>query len=295
MTARPLFLGVDGGGTGCRARIEQADGKVLGQGLSGPATTRLGIDAAWSSIMAACDAAIAEAGLTDAAIATVHAGVGLAGIGRKGALDALRAMPHPFAAITFTGDGLAACLGAHAGADGAIVIAGTGSIGIGRVAGADLRVGGYGFPISDEGSGADIGLQAVRLALRAHDGRLAPSALLGEVMRRFGDDPAEMVAWMDRATATDYATLAPMVIRHADQGDPAGRRILQAAAEQIDGLVRALFDQGAPRVTILGGLATALEPWLAPDLRRKLKPADGDAVSGAILLARGAVAAVRMA
>jgi len=61
---------------------------------------------------------------------------------------------------------------------------------------------------------------------------------------------------------------------------------VQSAAEQIDTLVRTLFDKGAPRVTLLGGLASPLEPWLAPDVRRRLKPADGDAVSGAIILAR---------
>ncbi|WP_368856164.1 BadF/BadG/BcrA/BcrD ATPase family protein, partial [Klebsiella pneumoniae] len=89
--------------------------------------------------------------------------------------------PHPFASIAFTSDGVAACLGAHSGADGAIVIAGTGSIGLGFAEGRDLRVGGYGFPISDEGSGADLGLKAVQLALRAFDGRHEQSALLGEV------------------------------------------------------------------------------------------------------------------
>jgi glucosamine kinase len=58
------------------------------------------------------------------------------------------------------------------------------------------------------------------------------------------------------------------------------------AAEAVDTLVRALFEQGAPRVTLLGGLSGPIEPWLAPDVRRRLKPADGDAVSGAIILAR---------
>jgi glucosamine kinase len=105
-------------------------------------------------------------------------------------------------------------------------------------------------------------------------------------MQRFQNEPAEAVAWMDRATATDYATFAPLVLRHANQGDAAGRRIVQSAAEHIDGLVRALFDQGAPRVTLLGGLSSAIEPWLSPDVRHRLKPADGDAVSGAIILAR---------
>lgn len=290
MTGSALRLGVDGGGTGCRARVETAEGEVLGQGLAGPATTRLGIEQAWASVRTAMEAAIAEAELRPEDIAGIAAGVGLAGVGRKGALEALRALPHPFASIVFISDGLAACLGAHGGRDGAIVIAGTGSIGIGRVAGRDLRVGGYGFPISDEGSGADLGLQAVRLALRARDGRIEPTALLREVMARFKDDPAEAVAWMDRATATDYAAFAPLVMRHADQGDAAGRRIVQDAAGQIDALVRALFDQGAPRVALLGGLSSAIEPWLSPDVRRRLKPAEGDAVSGAIIAAAGAPA-----
>ena len=284
--AARYFLGVDGGGTGCRARIEDEAGTVLGQGLSGPATTRLGIDEAWASIARAYSAAIEEAGFCAVEIAQIQAGIGLAGIGRKGALEALRAIAHPFASIDFVSDGVGACLGAHSGLDGAIVIAGTGSIGIGFVEGRDLRVGGYGFPISDEGSGADLGLKVVQLALRAHDGRHERTALLAEVMQRFQSDPMEAVAWMDRATATDYAALAPMVMRHADQGDPVGRRIVQSAAEQIDTFVRVLFEQGAPRVTLLGGLASPLEPWLSPDVRRRLKPADGDAVSGAIILAR---------
>ncbi|MBZ9869557.1 N-acetylglucosamine kinase [Mesorhizobium sp. BR1-1-9] len=280
------FLGVDGGGTGCRARIEDAEGIVLGQGLSGPASMRLGIDAAWASVAKAFGAAIEEAGFGAAETTRIHAGIGLAGIGRKGALEALRAIAHPFASIDFVSDGVGACLGAHSGQDGAIVIAGTGSIGLGFVEGRDLRAGGYGFPISDEGSGADLGLKAVQLALRAHDGRHERTALLAEVMQRFENDPMQAVAWMDRASATDYAALAPMVMRHADQGDPAGRRIVQKAAAQIDTLVRVLFEKGAPRVTLLGGLASPLEPWLAPDVRRRLKPADGDAVSGAIILAR---------
>ncbi|MQB44727.1 N-acetylglucosamine kinase [Rhizobium sp. ICMP 5592] len=283
------FLGIDGGGTGCRARIEGADGSVLGQGLSGPATTRLGIEEAWASIARAFGAAIEEAGLGPDEIARVHAGVGLAGIGRKGALEALRAIKHPFASIDFISDGEGACLGAHSGRDGAIVIAGTGSIGLGFTEGRRLRVGGYGFPISDEGSGAYLGLKAVQLALRAHDGRYEKTALLAEIMQRFQQDPMEAVAWMDRASATDYAALAPMVMRHADQGDAAGRRIVQSAAEHIDTLIRTLFDKGAPRVSLLGGLSSPLEPWLAPDVRRRLKPIDGDAVSGAIILARKAV------
>ncbi len=108
--------------------------------MAGPATTRLGIEAAFASVMTAARAAMTEAGLVEGD-AVIQAGIGLAGVGRLGALEALMAQPNPFVTMAFVSDGLAACLGAHLGADGAIVIAGTGSIGLGRVAGRELRVG----------------------------------------------------------------------------------------------------------------------------------------------------------
>lgn len=280
-----LFLGVDGGGTGCRARLEDAEGNVLGAGVAGPATTRLGFDKAMESVETACRAALAEAGLSFETAGHVRCGIGLAGMGRKGAREAMEARPHPYASVAFETDGYVACIGAHSGADGGIVIVGTGSFGLARVGGRKIGVGGYGFPISDEGSGADLGLRAIRLAMRASDGRIDRTALLNDVLARFHEDPAEAVAWMDKATATDYATFAPLVMRHADNGDPVGRRIVQGAADEVDGLVRALVEQGAPRVALIGGLSSAMEPWLAPDVRRRLKPSDGDAVSGAIRMA----------
>ncbi|WP_137134084.1 N-acetylglucosamine kinase [Rhizobium sp. FKY42] len=281
-----LFLGVDGGGTGCRARLVDEAGNILGQGLSGPATTRLGVGNAWASVMRAWTGAAEEAGLNPESANNVTAGIGIAGLTRAGSREELEALPHPFGGICFTSDGAAACLGAHSGHDGGIVIAGTGSIGLAIVGGQELRAGGYGFPISDEGSGADLGLKAIQLSLRAFDGRREKTALLNEVLNRFDHTPAKIVGWMDKATATDYATFAPLVLRHADQGDAAGRQIVQSGAEQIDALVRRLLDYGAPLVTLLGGLSGPLEPWLSPDVRRRLKPADGDAVAGSIILAR---------
>ncbi|MBP2550966.1 glucosamine kinase [Neorhizobium galegae] len=284
--SRPLFVGVDGGGTGCRARIVDASGNILGQGLSGPATTRMGVDNAWASVLRAWQGAAEEAGLDPSDAPQVHAGVGIAGLSRAGSLEQLQILAHPFASVRFISDGAAACLGAHSGRDGAIVIAGTGSIGLAFIGGEEKRAGGYGFPISDEGSGADLGLTSIRLALRAFDGRRERTPLLSEVMARFDGEPARLIGWMDKATATDYATFAPLVLRHADQGDPAARQIVQAGAAHIDALVRRMVDYGAPLVTLLGGLAGPLEPWLSPDVRRRLKPPDGDAVSGAIILAQ---------
>lgn len=284
-TEVPLFLAVDGGGTGCRARIETGDGRVLGRGLAGPAATRFGIDATWAAISLAAANALAEAGIADARSVPIRAGIGVAGLSRSGALAALEAMPHDFRSIAFASDGVIACLGAHNGGDGGIVIVGTGSCGIARIGNRSIKVGGYGFPISDEGSGAYLGLRALRLAMLCHDGRAERTALLGELLDHFAGDPARVVEWMDGATATDYARFAPMVVRHVDDGDPAARRIMQDAAAKIDGICRALIEHGAPRLSLLGGLGSVMETWLAPDLRRRLAPPRGDALDGAAILA----------
>jgi glucosamine kinase len=285
----PLFVGVDGGGTGCRARLEDANGRLLGTGIAGPAALRMGVDNALAQVEKACRAALEETGLGSNAMSSVHAAVGLAGMGRKGALEELLLRPHPFRSVVYTHDATIACIGAHGARDGGIVIVGTGSVAFAIIDGREVRIGGYGFPISDEGSGADLGLHAIRLALRAHDERAVGTTFTQEVMMRFHNDPFEVVAWMDHATATDYATFAPLVIRHADAGDPVGRRILRDAAEQIDDLVRRLSESGVSRIALLGGLASSMQPWLAPDVQRRLVPVEGDAVDGALKLARRAV------
>jgi len=280
-----LFMAVDGGGTGCRARLETADGKVIGGGLAGPAATRFGVNASWDAISTAFSNALGEAGIGRSDARHIHAGIGVAGLSRQGAREALEAMEHPFASAHFATDGEIACLGAHGGRDGAIVIVGTGSCGLARLSGQLIKIGGYGFPISDEGSGAYLGLRVVRAAMMAHDGRMAMTALLGEIMDRFGDDPGNAVQWMDQATATDYAAFAPIVVRHADDGDPTARRIMQDAAAAIETIGRTLFERGAERLSLIGGLASVIESWLAPDLRRRLSPQLGDSLDGAAILA----------
>ena len=286
VTTGALYLGVDGGGSGCRARIEDEYGAVLGEGGSGPATTRLGIGKAWHSVMRACAVAAEQAGLKREDFALMHAGIGLAGFGRAGADASLKEIMHPFASVRFISDGLAACLGAHGGADGAVVVAGTGSIGVGLIGRREIRFGGYGFPISDEGSGADIGLRAIKLALRAADQRGETSPLLEEVLGCFGHDPCQAVAWSEQATATDYATFAPLVLRHAAEGDPIGRRIVERAADEIGDLLDMFLRRGIDKLSLVGGLSGAIAAWLTSDLRDRLKLPDGDGVAGALLVAR---------
>jgi glucosamine kinase len=285
MTKEALFLGVDGGGTHCRARLETADGRVLGAGVSGPASMRFGFDKVRASILEAVRQCLAEAKLSEDALKRTYAGIGVAGTGIIGAREALESWQHPFAAAWFEGDAYLAFLGAFGGAPGGVVVAGTGSIGIAYLE-KTVRVGGYGFPVSDEGSGAHIGVNAVRHALRTLDGRAEPTAFSHEVLERFANDSAAVTEWMRHAMPADYASLAPLVVRHAAKGDAPARRILEAAGAQIADLVEGLFKRGAPRVALVGGLAAPLLEYMPADVAARLTALQADAMAGGILLAK---------
>ncbi|PHS28806.1 MAG: N-acetylglucosamine kinase [Robiginitomaculum sp.] len=280
------FLGIDAGGSTCRARLTDKGGTVIGQGKAGPANARIGTDEVFAAIEEAYHQAITEAGLNPADRARIRAGMGIAGINRIGAKEMLLAKGFPFASVIINTDGYIANIGAHGGEDGGIVIIGTGSIALGHVKGKDFKVGGYGFPISDEGSGAYIGLQAVRKTLRAADGRIEHSDLTRDLFRRFEDQTDLVVGWMDRATATDYATLAPLVTQAAKDGDHHGRVITQHAAHHIEMMIRALYKAGIHRCALLGGLSDLITPWLSPDVRAMLVEPKGDALDGALQMAR---------
>lgn len=281
-----FYLGIDAGGTQTRARLVRDTGEVLGVGEAGSANMRIGIDQALEQIEIAYRGATDAAGLTSDDLPRIRAGLGIAGLNRRGALEALQQTAFPFASTAFASDAAIACIGAHSGEDGAIVILGTGSIGFARVRGEAIIVGGYGFPISDEGSGADLGMRAIRRSLWARDKRIAHTPMTQEILGWFGGSAGEIVAWASEATATDYARFAPAVMDHAERGDAVAEPIVQDAALSIDRLIRALLERGAPHCCLMGGLSERMSEWLAAGLRKRLRDPLGDALDGAILLAR---------
>jgi glucosamine kinase len=279
------FLGIDAGGSNCRARLVDAAGAIVGQGKSGTANARIGIDALYETLLETADQAIAEAGLTTAQRATIRACMGIAGITRPGVREGLAELDFGFASVAYSTDALIANLGAHAGQDGAILIIGTGSAAQVRLNGADFTIGGYGFPISDEGSGAALGLSAMRHALRALDGRTRKTPLSAAVTERFGHDTAQAIAWMDHASPRDYGTFAPLVMDYAEADDAIARSIVEHAAGHIERFIETIFERGALRCTLVGGLAPRISPWLRWRTVEKLSPPLGDSLDGALRLA----------
>lgn len=289
MSDERLLVGIDGGGTKCRARIADMDGNILGEGQGGPANTRLGLDVAFGSIIAATDIALASAGLSLDRKRNIHAGLGLAGLSLKRERDIVAAYEHPFASMTVESDAYIACLGAHGWTNGAILILGTGSCGCAIIDGEERTVGGWGFEISDHASGAHIGYQAVRASLLAFEGVIPMSELSREIMEHLGNTPEMAVPWAEEATPGMYGAFAPLVSSLAVEGDPLAEKIMHDTGEDAAMLLRAMEAKGAGCVALIGGVASIIDPWLPEDVKHLLVKPNGDALDGALLLARRAV------
>lgn len=286
MTDR-LFLGIDGGGTTSRARLTDAAGKRLGEGMSGSSNLNLGIPPAADAILTATRAALADAGLPETALAQIIAGFGLAGANVDSLHTALLEHPFPFAGVALASDAVTACLGAHGGTAGAILVIGTGSQGqLLAEDGTETALGGWGFELSDGGSGARLGQQAIRTAILAYDGLAASSPFTDAVLGRFGGTPARAAVWGKTATPRDYGAFVPLLLDHATVGDPVAAALLADGAAEVAGLLYRLVALGAERIALMGGLARVYPPLLPDDLAERLVRPQGDALAGALILAR---------
>ncbi len=281
-----LFLGIDGGGTTTRARLTDAAGRILGEGFAGSSNLNMGAAPAHASILAATRGALQDAGLPDSRISDIWVGFGLAGANVPERAAAFLAIPMPFTQMALASDAVTACLGAHDGEDGAILILGTGSQGLALINGEMHTVGGWGFELSDDGSGAILGRSAIRAAIRSLDGLAPASNLTRAVMARFPGGAAEAAVWGKSATPADYGAFAPLVVEHFASGDPIAVELMRRSSNRVDRLLKRLADLGAQRISLMGGLAQVHAPLIAHDLQHLIVPPKGDAMDGALSLIR---------
>jgi glucosamine kinase len=287
-----LLLGVDGGGTRCRARLCAADGTQLGEAVTGPANIRLGLEQSLNAVLQAVRQCLLQAALPPKDLTRITACLALAGASEPSELASAQARKYPFGHVIITTDAHAACVGAHHGKPGGVIVVGTGTIGWAELGGRTCRVGGWGLPVSDEGSGAWIGLEALRRVLWAHDGRIPWTNLLRAIFDRFERNPHAIVRFSSGASPGDFGAFAPLVVEHAKGNDPIGVELMRAAGGHVDQLAERLLSYGVGQLALVGGLAPVMIDWIAPATRARLVPPAGDALDGALQLARAAADAI---
>lgn len=281
-----LYIGIDGGGTKCRASIMTEDLQVLGTGVGGPANPFHGVQQAKDSIRTAAELALIDAGLPPAAMSQLIAGAGLAGVNVPSLYDVMSIWEHPFKEMHLTTDLHIACLGAHNRDEGAVMICGTGSCGYSFVGDQSLFIGGHGFPIGDKGSGAWMGLEAIQAILLASDDMGPQTSLnysIGEFLQASG---VMIVDRMFGAKQGDYAKFAIFVVDAADAGDAVAISIVKEGAAYMTGVARKLWATNPGRMSIIGGLAPRLIPWMDSDMSANLSPALYQPEFGAVYFAK---------
>ncbi len=277
-------MGVDGGGTGCRAVLSDADGTILSFGQAGPANISADTPTALLHIEEAARHAAQAAGLDISIWERTQAVLGLAGANALADRDSV-AQRLPFGRSRIVSDTVTALQGALGAGDGAIAILGTGSAFVRRTADSIETVGGRGFMLSDHAGGARLGRELLEHALLAADGMAGRTPLVDAALARFDGDARKITAFSRAAAAADYAVFAPAVFDHAQKGDSLALRLLENACAAIRAGLDRVEAQSFGRFSLTGGLAAAYAALPFFPYREFYVPPRGDSLQGALQLA----------
>lgn len=230
MTTTNRILGLDGGGTKTDLAVVDATGAVIhrqmAQGLDPTAGD------GWQDQLAALAATLVR---VDAAVL---------GLPYHGEIPAISARQSALGVALFgpncavVNDVAVAFEGAFAGADGVLILSGTGSMAWARGPAGVIRVGGWGDAFGDEGSAYWIGREALASVSRHLDGRQDSAAFSQLLLQRLGIAAADLSTWTygQSQPRVAIAAVARQVSALADSGVPQARALMQAAAAQLAAL-----------------------------------------------------------
>lgn len=303
------YLGVDGGGTNCRIRL--ADENLVTLADAGGGRSNLQIEAgepAYRSIISGTNEVFSKAGIDISEAANTYACFGMAGGRLPSAREAFEQRVWPFAKLKVYDDIDIARAGAHGGADGAVIIVGTGSAALAMVDGQRHQAGGWGFHIGDQMSGAILGRELVRRSVEAADGLASRSPLTDAVIEKLGGSidavmdwsfpsdprPATTAAPADgKAPATllgrapaEFGALIPFYFDYFEQGDPVAKELMELELSYIDAYVAWFKARGAKTLAAVGGFGTRLYPLLMARYGDYIVRPLHEPLHGAVILAK---------
>lgn len=258
-----IVLGVDGGGTKTLAVALDLDGREIARAKAGSSNIHASSKEEVRETLAKLfDAVLSEAGASKDDIAAACLGMAGCDSERERALfeeyarESLGEGPR----IAVRNDGAAAMRALLGGLRGMVVISGTGSICLGIRDGREIRAGGWGHLLADEGGGWRIGLEGLRAYLRAFDGRIGPTTLTARIDKELAlSEPRDILTHVYGVADVKpkVAALSRLVVDEAQAGDEAAMAILRSEAGELAALAAAvkgrLFPDERPKLGLWGG------------------------------------------
>jgi glucosamine kinase len=244
-SAMAYYLGIDAGGTKTRCVLAD-ETVVLAKAMAGGSNiVRLGEGQAREALQTVIRQVCSAAEISPSQIRAIC--IGAAGAARPETAAKIRSIIHELVVdelvaggstrVEVVGDSEIALEAAFGAGPGVIAIAGTGSIVYGRDGtGQTARAGGWGFAVSDEGSGHWIGRSAISAILSSYDqGR--KTALTELVLRSCKLERIdELVQYANSTPPPDFPRLFPIVLRAAAEADIVARDLLADAGARLAAL-----------------------------------------------------------
>ena len=253
---KTYYIGIDGGGTKTKFDLFDSDKNSIAS-ITTPTIhpAQASFKEAVSVLTDAKEKLLANINDSDYVL-KVGAGLGGYGINadyRKKLEDEFSTVFEEFKLYS---DAYAAMLGALAGEDGILMIAGTGSIALAKVGDETFRCGGFGYRYGDEGSAYSIGKALISRALKEADGRLDKSIISDLVADYFDYIGFNMIATSD-FSRDKIAGLAAVASKYVENSESV-RDIFLAAAKEISLHIKAIgkkFETGKKiKVSYIGGV-----------------------------------------
>ena len=233
------FLGVDGGGTKTQVALMNEGREVIGEGAAGPSNPlRVGVETAVTNIIKATDQAMDAGGIMRVDIAA--ATLGLAGVRRADLKQRVKASFTEQLRVRKTEvitDAEIALFATTMGKPGLVVIAGTGSVCLGKNEKGKMAIaGGWGPLAGDEGGGVGIAQTALHAVAKASDGRGIATTLsrrASEYFRASGPENLIVAIYSPQVDNSRIAGFAKFVVEAAQDGDAVATDILEEAGSEL--------------------------------------------------------------
>lgn len=284
-SAQHYVVAVDGGGSGCRVALHDANGRSLATAEGGPANMFTDTRGAIRNILSTITDATTQAGLKPRDLKQSVAHIGLAGVMDQADSDAVAAA-MPFERVTVSDDRATSVAGALGDRDGVLAAVGTGTF-VAAQSGDTVRYfGGWGYQLSDQASGSWLGRAALQRAILAYDGLMDHSDLTRDLLDEFGGTPVNLVHFAKTAQPADIAAYAPRIVDAANQGDVHAGAIMQGGAEYLMSCLRAAQFKPGTVLCLAGGVGPHYQRYFDPELHPFIQPPAGTALDGALHLAQ---------
>lgn len=282
-----LIFCVEGGGTKSKACLVSGDGGRLAAADGGACNPSTGYASAVATFAALWRQCCADAGYDPAASGNVVLSIGAAGLYVPSARRRFLAAITRFAQTVTVSDGYAALIGAGGGRPCGIIIIGTGVAGH-RLwpNGRSIQRDAWGWIGGDRGSGAWLGIRALRHTLSVVDGIVPADGLSDGVLARIGGR-AGIADTLSGITPDRLAAFAPLVLAAADDGVASAGAICERATAHLAALAGRLDIGPADLLFASGGLAATFAPRIAERIGHAVAAPQADALRGCFLLGTG--------